>query len=383
MVMSIDNSFNSEMNLRSQIEKMICDVFEGLETNGLEDPIIGIAAGDDSYFGLLKKQIGDVHWTPSEAFAQKYGDAPDSAKLRVMSIVFVRELRVVKEEEWEALVQEFYVGLERSFEEKGIRCVCPDLLLAAVPMESDNISGSSSWSQKHAAYAAGLGTFGLNGELISKRGIAVRITSVIVEMDLPVDGRVSRDPFGWCNRCGNCTGKDQTELPCSNHPPKSAEINYRQIQPTDNPQLAYLVRAGLKGYDLDIPGTAYFDLQLDRLYEYYMADPVKRNYFVAVNEQGRVLGGIGIDVFENLDGYAELQKLYVAEDCRGQGIASHLIEMLEEEASRLGYKGIYIETHSNLQAAKRLYRNMGYQLIERPEFSVHETMDTFLIKKLG
>ena len=143
-----------------------------------------------------------------------------------------------------------------------------------------------------------------------------------------------------------------------------------------------LVRDGLKSHGLDIPGTAYFDPFLDRLYEYYMAEPAKRSYFVAVDEDGRAVGGGGVDEFANLEGCAELQKLYVAADHRGKGIATYLIGMIEDEARRLGYGRIYIETHSNLQAATRLYERMGYTLIDRPEYAVHETMDTFLIKEL-
>ena len=164
---------------------------------------------------------------------------------------------------------------------------------------------------------------------------------------------------------------------------KQGTINYRQIQQADNPYLMQLVRAGLKQHGLDIPGTAYFDPHLDRLYEYYMAEPAKRNYFVAVNEDGRVVGGGGVDEFTNLEGCAELQKLYVDADYRGQGIASRIIDMVEKEARRLGYERIYIETHSNLQDATRLYEKLGYTLIDRPEYAVHETMDTFLIKELN
>ena len=439
----MDSCFNPEMNIRSQIEKIISDVFESLETEYWDEPIIGIAAGDDSYYDFLKEHIGEFHWTPAEAFAQKYSDVPDPSELRVMSIVFPQtettknlqkqeslfpcENWVTTRGEWEALMGIFCERLERAFAAKGIRSVCPDLLAAMKPMDSDNLGHSSNWSQRHSAYAAGQGTFGLSDGLITRKGIAVRFTSAVVEKELPVDGRVSEDPYGWCIRCGACVrrcpagaisiekghdkaacseykdnyvdkhwakqikiegynfgcGLCQAGVPCSGQPPKQGPVNYRQIQPSDNPQLAQLVRLGLKGYDLDIPGTAYFDLQLDRLYEYYMANPDKRSYFVAVNDRGRVLGGIGVDMFENLHGYAELQKLYVAEDCRGEGIATHLIEMLEKEAVRLGYKGIYIETHSNLQAAKRLYMRMGYRLIERPEYAVHETMDTFFIKELG
>ena len=160
------------------------------------------------------------------------------------------------------------------------------------------------------------------------------------------------------------------------------EITYRQVQPSDNPTLKYLVQNGLKSNGLAIPGTAYFDPNLDDLCGYYMAIPEKRNYFVAVNPEGRVVGGCGVDVFEGLEDCAELQKLYVAEDCHGHGIATRLVKMVEEEAKRLGYGKIYIETHSNLQAALKLYEKEGYTLIDRPPYAVHETMDSFLIKEL-
>lgn len=159
-------------------------------------------------------------------------------------------------------------------------------------------------------------------------------------------------------------------------------IIYRRIEPADNETLAHLVRAGLASNGLAIPGTAYFDPNLADLCGYYMSLPGKRNYFVAQDEQGRVVGGCGVDVFDGLENCAELQKLYVAEDCHGHGIATKLIGMVEEEAHRLGYDKIYIETHSNLQDAIRLYTKVGYRQIERPPYAVHETMDSFFIKRL-
>lgn len=159
-------------------------------------------------------------------------------------------------------------------------------------------------------------------------------------------------------------------------------ISYRRIQPSDNETLAHLVREGLASNDLAIPGTAYFDPNLADLCGYYMGLPGKRNYFVAVNGQGRVVGGCGVDIFEGLENCAELQKLYVAEDCHEKGIGTTLVGMVEEEARRLGYDKIYIETHSNLQDAIRLYAKAGYRQIERPTFAVHETMDSFFIKEL-
>ncbi|MDO4869724.1 MAG: GNAT family N-acetyltransferase [Bacillota bacterium] len=155
---------------------------------------------------------------------------------------------------------------------------------------------------------------------------------------------------------------------------------YRTIQKSDNPYLAELVRSNLKQHGLDIPGTAYFDLNLEHLYEYYTENPEKRNYFVAEDETGKVVGGCGIDEFAGADGYGELQKLYVDPDYQRQGIARALVGMVEEEAARLGYKVLYLETHSNLQAALHLYQAMGFELVERPAFAVHATMDNFMVK---
>lgn len=160
------------------------------------------------------------------------------------------------------------------------------------------------------------------------------------------------------------------------------DVFYRTIQPSDNAQLAQLVRVSLKKYGLDIPGTAYYDPNLEHLYEYYTAMPEARNYFVALNAEGAVVGGIGVDRFEQVEGCAELQKLYVAEDWQRHGIGMSLIRMLEQEARRLGYEKIYLETHSNLKEALSLYEKAGYRQIERPEYAVHETMDTFLIKDI-
>jgi len=39
------------------------------------------------------------------------------------------------------------------------------------------VGPASSWSERHAAYAAGLGTFSLNDALITPKGIAHRLGS--------------------------------------------------------------------------------------------------------------------------------------------------------------------------------------------------------------
>ena len=63
---------------------------------------------------------------------------------------------------------------------------------------------SSNWSERHAAYAAGLGTFGLSKGLITKKGMAGRLASIITTADLPVTSREYSGPFEYCTMCGAC-----------------------------------------------------------------------------------------------------------------------------------------------------------------------------------
>ena len=48
----------------------------------------------------------------------------------------------------------------------------------------------------------------------------------------------------------------------------------------------------------------------------------------------------------------------------------------------MGYREIYLETHSALTAAARLYERAGYQRIPRPAGVVHSAMDRFYRKTL-
>ena len=45
----------------------------------------------------------------------------------------------------------------------------------------------SDWSQRHIAYAAGLGTFGLNNMLITKKGCCGRYSTLITNLDIKPD----------------------------------------------------------------------------------------------------------------------------------------------------------------------------------------------------
>ena len=160
------------------------------------------------------------------------------------------------------------------------------------------------------------------------------------------------------------------------------ERNMHLITKDDDAVIAAIIRANLERYHLDIPGTAYFDLELDHLSRYYDSGSEARTYFILTEESGRVIGGAGMEKFSGFDRCAELQKLYVAEGWKDRGYGKLLMKTIEEYARAAGFRRLYLETHSNLEVAMRMYEKYGFHLIGRPESVVHSTMDRFYMKEL-
>lgn len=160
-------------------------------------------------------------------------------------------------------------------------------------------------------------------------------------------------------------------------------MKIRPIQPSDNPFIKQILQADLKAAGLDIPGTAYYDKNLDTLCQFYNAD-AKRAYFVVVNDQGQVVGGAGCAEFDPAKGIAELQKLYLAKKARGHRLSYQLIDLIKEFAKKAGYKQLYLETHHNLKAAIHIYSKAGFTRLSGPiEPSLHSgAMDSFYIMDL-
>ena len=161
---------------------------------------------------------------------------------------------------------------------------------------------------------------------------------------------------------------------------KSMKI--RKITPADDRRLAKIVRINLEHYGLDIPGTAYFDPELDHLSTFYRAAS-GRAYFVLTDEENHVLGGAGFAAFAGRKNCAELQKLYLDPAVQGQGLGYVLLEKVQQEAKASGYQELYLETHHVLAAAIHMYEKLGYDRIAPPIGTVHSTMDTFLVKSLA
>ena len=159
-------------------------------------------------------------------------------------------------------------------------------------------------------------------------------------------------------------------------------MKLREITEADNNTLAEIVRDNLKKHGLDLPGTVYYDDNLYHLSAFYLGDKSKRFYFIATDDSGKIIGGIGLAEFEFFENCAELQKLYLTDEAKGSGLGYKLIEVIEDKARELGYNKLYLETHTNLAAAIHIYEKCGYQEIEKPAGVVHATMNRFYIKDL-
>ncbi|MBQ3573951.1 MAG: GNAT family N-acetyltransferase [Clostridia bacterium] len=160
------------------------------------------------------------------------------------------------------------------------------------------------------------------------------------------------------------------------------DYKIRKILPKDNSALAEIIRYNLKNHGLDIPGTVYFDAELDRLSEVYSGSE-KRGYFVLADSDDNVIGGIGFAEFLPIENCAELQKLYLADSVKGIGLGYKLISFVEEKMAEAGFKSSYLETHENLKAALHIYEKSGYSQIERPKDVMHGAMTHFYFKELS
>ncbi len=75
--------------------------------------------------------------------------------------------------------------------------------------EYEVLDMNSNWSERHVAFAAGLGSFGLNRGLITVKGSAGRFGSVVTSLPVEDVGRHRPDPFEACpsvadGSCGKC-----------------------------------------------------------------------------------------------------------------------------------------------------------------------------------
>ena len=61
----------------------------------------------------------------------------------------------------------------------------------------------------------------------------------------------------------------------------------------------------------------------------------------------------------------EIKRMWVDREWRGYGLGARMLRALEDEAGRLGYVEVYLDTNSTLVEAIAMYERSGYRAIER------------------
>ena len=197
----------------------------GTGEKAFDDPLVGFARGDDPLWEAYKEHVGPFHLTPLELFFKTFPETPARAdELAVVSYVLPQMPATRKDNRREKRFpadrwargrifgEEVNVKLRRHVVEtlaaEGIASVAP--LLSPLFAKTDGPYGySSTWSERHAAHAAGLGTFGLCDGLITARGKAHRVGSVIAKAHWPATPRPYTDHHAYClfytrGVCGVC-----------------------------------------------------------------------------------------------------------------------------------------------------------------------------------
>jgi putative acetyltransferase len=85
-------------------------------------------------------------------------------------------------------------------------------------------------------------------------------------------------------------------------------------------------------------------------------------FWAVEDERGRVCACAGVDFPE--EGMAELHRLYVRSDRRGQGLGSLLVRHVESYARVRGASHIVLWSDTRFTTAHRLYKRLGYAQID-------------------
>jgi ferredoxin len=225
----------SRKDFGKRIESVIKDFIKSSPHNTLgneenekawEEPLVGFSQGSDSLYRQYKMYIGAFHWTPLEIFSKAFPEVKiDAENLTVVSWILPstertksdnrKEIKYPAErwararnfgEETNNRLRQHIVG---ALQEWGFKTLAPALSSSWESILSRGYPVASTWSERHAAYASGLGTFGLCDGLITSKGKAVRCGSVISNVAVEPTQRSCNDPHGYClffskGTCGKC-----------------------------------------------------------------------------------------------------------------------------------------------------------------------------------
>lgn len=200
------------------------------DEKAFDPPLVGYSSGSDPLYDEYVRHIGDFYLRPIDVFKRAFPEAgPVSpGALTVLSWVLPSTPHTRNDQATETKRpsgrwvyvrhhgEHFNEALRRhvvaELSQAGIQAVAPVL----APFWSKSSQGPyapcSNWSERHAAYAAGLGTFGLCDGLITPVGKAMRTGSVVARVSIAPSPRPYTDRHAYClfyshGTCGKCMAR--------------------------------------------------------------------------------------------------------------------------------------------------------------------------------
>jgi len=215
---------NQSVENSALVEDIIKNYIDNSPENTLKDknnekafatPLVGFAKGDDPLFEEYKDHVGPFYLTPLEIFTVTFGTFDvKPEELTVISWILPqteaskadnRKETLYPSERWararifgEEVNQKLREHVVASLASEGYQSVAPSLTPQFSSRISPKYGMASTWSERHAAYAAGLGTFGLCDALITPVGKAMRTASVVARIQIPPTPRPYKNHTEYC-----------------------------------------------------------------------------------------------------------------------------------------------------------------------------------------
>lgn len=190
------------------------------------EPLVGFSNGADPLYAFYKTDIGAFYRSPLEFLSHHYPENTFNAEQITVISWILPQTEATKQdhrkethfpsERWarsRIFGEEFNAKLRQhlvdQFQKQGIEAVAPMLSPLWEGKTSAKYGYASTWSERHAAYAAGLGTFGLSDGLITPVGKAMRAGSVVANLYINPSQRVYENHNAYClfymkGTCGQC-----------------------------------------------------------------------------------------------------------------------------------------------------------------------------------
>ena len=196
---------------------------EFVGTAMFDAPIVGFGSAQDALFETYKDPavIGPWHMSPEEWLPGAQSIVSLFFPMSEAVLASNRPARKVASKLWvyarfegQDFIDAFSAALCGWFRAQGYEACAPSIDprfqrvtagkgIEGYPEMTAKTFGSH-WSERHAAYVCGLGTFALSKGMITERGIAGRFTSVIVTAPMQADARPYTGIYDYCIRCGAC-----------------------------------------------------------------------------------------------------------------------------------------------------------------------------------